>query len=67
MLRKKVHLNDQHIGEARTRGEVDALLKGKGILFLGKPGAAEGPAGFYASGAFSERSVSRLQKADDIA
>jgi len=67
MLRKKVYLNDQHIGEARTWGEVDALLKGKGILFLGKPGAAEGPTGFYVSGTFSKRVASRSRKADDTA
>ena len=60
MLRKKVHVNDQFIGEARTWSEVDALLKSKGILFLGKPGAAEGPTAFYVSGALALRVTSRI-------
>src|SRR5258708_2758125 len=45
MLRKEVYVNDQLVGEARTWREVDALLESKGILFLDKPGAAEGPTG----------------------
>ena len=67
MLRKKVYVNDQLIGEARTWKEVNALLKSKGILFLEKPGAAEGPTGFYVNGAFALRVASRSRKADDIA
>jgi hypothetical protein len=53
MLKKKVFVNDQLIGEARTWGEVYALIKQRGILFVNKPGAAEGPSGFYISGAFT--------------
>lgn len=67
MLRKKVYVNDQLIGEARTWREVDALMKSKGILFLEKPGAAEGPTGFFVSGALALRVASRSRKADDIA
>jgi hypothetical protein len=58
MLKKKVYLNDQLIGEARTWGEVFALIKGRGILFADNPGAAEGPSGFYVSGSFARRSSS---------
>ena len=67
MLRKEVYVNDQLLGEARTWKEVDVLLERKGILFLDKPGAAEGPTGFYLSGAFVRRDVPRSRKADDIA
>ena len=67
MLRKDVYVNDQLVGEARTWREVDALLESKGILFLDKPGAAEGPTGFYLSGRFVRRDASRSRKADDIA
>jgi len=68
MLRKEVYVNDQLIGEARTWKEVDALLDRNGILFLDKPGAAEGPTGLYLNGAIVRtRNVSRLRKTDDIA
>jgi len=50
MLKKNVYINDQLIGEARTWEEVYALIKKQGLLFVGKPGAAEGPSGFYVSG-----------------
>ena len=56
MIKKDVYVNDQLIGEARTWGEVYALIKVRGILFVNKPGAAEGPSGFYVSGAFTRRS-----------
>ncbi len=55
MLKKTVYLNDQPIGEARTWGEVHALIKLRGILFMKKPGAAEGPTGFYISGSFNRQ------------
>ncbi len=55
MLKKKVYVNDQLIGEARTWREVYALIKKRGILFVDKPGAAEGPTGFYVSGSFTRR------------
>jgi hypothetical protein len=67
MLRKKVYLNDQLIGEARIWSEVDALLKSKGILFLDKPGAAEGPTVFYVSGALALRVATQSRKADESA
>ncbi len=57
MLTKKVYVNDQLIGDARTWGEVYALIKLRGILFMDKPGAAEGPSGFYVSGSFSRQST----------
>jgi hypothetical protein len=50
MLNKKVYLNDQLIGEARTWSEVRALIKRLGIFFFERWGAAEGPSGFYLSG-----------------
>jgi hypothetical protein len=64
---KEVYVNDQLIGEARSWKEVDALLESKGILFLDKPGVAEGPTGFFLNGAFARRDASRSRKADDIA
>ena len=57
MLKKKVYLNDQPIGEARTWSEVYALIKRHGILFIEQAGAAEGPSGFYVSGSFTRRSL----------
>lgn len=56
MQKKEVYVNDQLIGEARTWGEVHALIRTKGLLFLNKPGAAEGPSGFYISGTLVGRS-----------
>lgn len=56
MQKKKVYVNDQLIGEARTWGEVHALIRTKGLLFLNQPGAAEGPSGFYISGTLAGRS-----------
>jgi len=55
MQKKTVYVNDQPIGEARTWSEVHALIKLRGIVFLDKPGAAEGPSGFYVSGSFNRR------------
>ena len=57
MQKKKVFVNDQLIGEAHTWGEVYLLIKRRGILFVEKPGAAEGPSGFYVSGAVTRRSL----------
>jgi hypothetical protein len=62
MQRKEVYVNDQLVGEARTWSEVDALLESGGILFLDTPGAAEGPTGFYISGAFARRGASRFRR-----
>jgi hypothetical protein len=47
MRTKTVFLNDIPIGQASTWTEVYALLKAKGVRFIGKPGAAEGPTAFY--------------------
>ena len=55
MQRKKVYVNDQLVGEASTWTEVYALIKANGLTFLGGPGAAEGPSGFYISGALGRR------------
>jgi hypothetical protein len=65
MQKKKVYVNDQLIGEARTWSEVHALIKAEGLLFLGKPGAAEGPTGFYVSGALAQKSSVGLGKQRD--
>ena len=56
MLKKNVYVNDQLIGEARTWTEVYELIKKQGLLFVDKPGAAEGPSGFYVSGSLVRRS-----------
>ena len=45
--RKTVYLNEIAIGQASTWTEVYALLRAKGVRFIGRPGAAEGPTGFY--------------------
>ena len=47
MLTKTVYLNDIPIGQATTWTEAHAVLKAKGVRFIGKPGVAEGPTGFY--------------------
>lgn len=41
---KKVYVNDTLVGEASTWAEVWKLVKAKNVQFVGKPGAAEGPA-----------------------
>ncbi len=38
MLEKKLYLNDKLIGEARTWGEVYALIRKRAILFVDEPG-----------------------------
>jgi hypothetical protein len=65
MQKKKVYINDQLIGEARTWGEVHALIEAQGLLFLGKLGAAEGPTGFYVSGTLVQRTSSGVGKQRD--
>jgi len=54
MQRKTVYVNDLPIGQAATWAEAEALLSANGILFTAKPGKAEGPTGFYISGATTE-------------
>ena len=49
-LLKTVHVSDVPIGQASTWDEVHALLRSRGIWFLGKPGAAEGSTGFFLQG-----------------
>ena len=65
MQKKKVYVNDQLIGEARTWGEVRALMEAQGLLFFGKPGAAEGPSGFYVSGTLVQRASTGVGKQRD--
>ena len=65
MQKKKVYVNDQLIGEARTWGEVHALIEAQCLLFLGKPGAAEGPSGFYVSGRLVQRGSTGTGKLRD--
>jgi len=62
MPKKKVYVNDHLIGEARTWREVYALIKAQGLVFLAKPGAAEGPSGFYVSGPLVQRSLMSLER-----
>ncbi len=64
---KKVYLNDTLIGEASSWAEVYKLLKAKRVGFLGKPGMAEGPTGFYISGHFAVGQIAPSKKADDVA
>ena len=67
MLKKKVYVNDQLVGEARTWTEVYALIKKQGLLFAGRPGAAEGPSGFYVSGSLAGRpSIETTKKRSNL-
>ena len=63
MQRKKVYIDDCLIGEATTWGEVHALMKARGILFINGPRGAEGPSGFYLTCMAVERSAARLMPA----
>ena len=47
---KNVYVNDVPIGEASNWTEAEKLLDKAGISFIGKPGAAEGPTGFFIYG-----------------
>ena len=48
---KNVYVNDVLIGQASTWAEVNALLRAKKIVFVGRPGSAEGPTAFFIFGA----------------
>ena len=56
---KTVFVNDVPVGHACSWGEVDLLLARVGISFVGKPGAAEGPTGFFIYGS---RATSRERR-----
>jgi hypothetical protein len=56
---KTVYVNDVPIGEASNWMEAEELLDNAGISFIGKPGAAEGPTGFFIYGT---RTVSVQQR-----
>ena len=47
---KTVYVNDVPIGQASNWREVEKLLSKAGVSFIGKPGAAEGPTGFFIYG-----------------
>jgi len=47
---KTVYVNDEPIGRASTWREVYDLVAVEGFQFAAKPGAAEGPTGFYLHG-----------------
>ncbi|HXP73768.1 MAG TPA: hypothetical protein VN823_06450 [Stellaceae bacterium] len=66
LQRKTVHVNDVPIGQASTWGEVFALLRARGIWFLGKPGAAEGPTGFFLHGTSTDIQW-RMRSGNDVA
>ena len=55
------------VGEAATWAEVYRLLGLRGVHFMGKPGAAEGPSAFYLSGSVSRSLEKRLRSADELA
>ena len=63
---KTVHVNDVPVGQASTWDEVYELLKARGIWFLAKPGAAEGPTGFFLYGASAD-GQRRTRSGADIA
>jgi len=47
---KTVYVNDVPIGQASSWTEAEKLLSKAGISFIGRPGAAEGPTGFFIYG-----------------
>ena len=59
MQRKSVYVNDLPVGEASSWGEVNALLKLRGLGFIATPSAAEGPTGFFLYGTRSQRHTRR--------
>ncbi len=48
---KTVFVNDVPVGQASTWSDVETLLAKVGIWFIGKPGTAEGPTGYFIYGA----------------
>jgi hypothetical protein len=50
---KTVFVNDVPVGQASTWRDVKVVLAKAGIWFIGKPGAAEGPTGFFIYGSRS--------------
>jgi hypothetical protein len=58
---KTVYVNDVPIGEAWTWAEAEKLLATAGISFIGRPGAAEGPTGFFIHGT---RAISARERKD---
>jgi hypothetical protein len=64
--RKTVHVNDVPVGEASTWDETHALLRARGIRFLGKPGMAEGPTGFFLQGA-ATHIQRKMRSGNDVA
>ena len=67
MRAKKVYLNDILVGEATSWTEVRELLKAMGVVFVGNPGMAEGPTGFYVSGTVTAGGDAASKKAGDVA
>ena len=61
---KTVYLNDLPIGRASTWAEVEQLLAKSGVHFIGKPGMAEGPTGFYVHGTLA--TAAGLEAKDDL-
>ena len=59
MRPKTVYVSDVPIGRALTWDEVHALLRAKGIWFLGEPGAAEGHTGFFLEGTAARQDQER--------
>ena len=62
MQQKNIYIDDCLIGGSATWGEVDALAKARGILFIKEPRGAEGPSGFYLTGTAVERSRTAFQR-----
>jgi hypothetical protein len=54
LLAKTVYVNDVPLCLAFTWGEAYALIRASGRRFAEKPGAAEGPTGFYFHGKLVE-------------
>jgi hypothetical protein len=67
MIKKKVYVNELLIGEAFTWAEVTKLVKASGVIFTEKPGAAEGPTGFYLHGILRGNSARELRKSSGSA
>ena len=65
---KTIYLNDIPVGRASTWAEVFALLRTKGVRFIGKPpGTAEGPTGFYVHAAMVRPLPKEPETEDSVA
>jgi hypothetical protein len=66
IVTKTVFVNDEPIGRASTWREVYELVVVEGFQFTAKPGAAEGPTGFYLHGTLRSVGKGESISADSV-